>query len=72
MSALQNRLVSDLNLAREFLFNKMGADTQDPILLEEALFAYKQLALIPEETTVDSAFLNFSDIRDSICLMSSS
>ena len=64
--------MSDLNLAREFMFNKMGADTQDSVTLAEGLYAYKKVGLLPPETTVDSAFLSYSDLRDSICLMSSS
>ena len=54
------------------MFNKVGVDTRDPTMLEEGLLAYKKVGLLPQVATTDSAFLNYSDLKDSICLMSSS
>ena len=54
------------------MFNKMGADLEDPQTLSEAFKEYKQSGMLPESATIETAFLSFMDLRDSICLMSSS
>ena len=54
------------------MFNKMGASLDDQQTLSEAFAEYKKSGMLPESATIESAFLSFMDLRDSICLMSSS
>ena len=69
IQALVTRLADDLPLAREFIFNKMGIDTQDAEQLKAGLDAYKWCRLISFSRTSKDAFLREADVHNTFCVM---
>lgn len=66
---------SDLSIAREYEFNRMGVEvdtTLNATQMEDGLAAYKSIALIGKDATIDNAFTTYQDFVTTECMMISS
>ena len=63
---------SDLSIARDYEFNRMGVDTLNATQMADGLAAYKSDDLIGQDATVDNAFTRSLDFVTTECMMISS
>ena len=70
ISDLLARLNDDPELARSFMFNKLGVDTDDRTQMIEGIAVYRARKLLRPSANINDAFLKSGDMDISTCVMS--
>jgi len=73
IASMTERLSKDTDLAREYMFNRMGVNTDNPDQVRKGLKAYKDnWNLIDKKATPENAFTRPQDFTASACIMTQS